>query len=158
MSSKVSFELNGRSVALDGGDERTLLWALRTDTDLTGAKYGCGEAICGACTVLVDGKATRACVTPLADVAGKRVTTIEGLAQGGKLHPLQEAFIEHGAFQCGYCTPGMVLTAHDFLTDHPHPSEAEIIARLEHNLCRCGAHQRIVAAVSAAAKKMGGKA
>lgn len=156
--SKVSFELNGKKVALEGGGERMLLWALRTDTDLTGTKYGCGEAICGACTVLVDGKATRSCLTPLSDVAGRRVTTIEGLAEGGKLHPLQEAFIEHGAFQCGYCTSGMLLTAHDFLKQHPAPSEAEIVERLEHNLCRCGAHQRIVAAVADAAKKMGGKA
>jgi len=130
---------------------------LRTALELTGAKYGCGEGLCGACTVLVDGKAVRSCLTPLKRVAGREVVTIEGLAQGGKLHPLQQAFIDHGAFQCGYCTPGMLLAAQALLKANPGPSRDEIAAHMEHNLCRCGAHQRIVDAVESASRQPGGR-
>ncbi len=157
MAQMVKFQLNGETVSLDAEDNRTLLWALRTDAGVTGPKYGCGEGLCGACTVLVDGKAVRSCSLPLAGVAGKNVTTIEGLARNGSLHPLQQAFIDHGAFQCGYCTSGMILTAHAFLQEIPHPSRAQIIAGLEQNLCRCGAHLHIVDAVEAASKANGAR-
>lgn len=152
MTEKIRFRLNGKDVALNDGDNRTLLWALRTDADVTGPKYGCGEGFCGACTVLVEGNAVRSCSYPLRAVAGKSVVTIEGLAQNGTLHPLQQAFIDHGAFQCGYCTSGMILTAHAFLKQTPHPTRREIAENLEHNFCRCGAYNRILAAVEAAAK------
>lgn len=155
MASGIRFGLNGRHVGLDVDHDRTLLSILRTDLELTGAKYGCGQGLCGACTVLVDGKATRACSTPLHAVAGKEVVTIEGLASGERLHPLQQAFIDHGAFQCGYCTPGMLLSAHALLRETPKPSRAAIVAHLERNLCRCGAHQRIVAAIEAASRALG---
>lgn len=157
MSQVIRFNLNGKPVSLAAGNNRVLLWALRTDAGVTGPKYGCGEGFCGACTALVDGKPVRSCSFPLGDVAGKNVTTIEGLAQNGVLHPLQQAFIDHGAFQCGYCTSGMLLTAYALLKDKPRPSRDDIIAGLDQNLCRCGAHQRIVAAVQAAATQMGGR-
>jgi aerobic-type carbon monoxide dehydrogenase small subunit (CoxS/CutS family) len=157
MKAPIAFRLNGHPATLDTDDSRKLLWVLRTDLGLTGAKYGCGAGICGACTVLVDGNATRACITPLSAVRGREVTTIEGLAPEGALHPLQEAFLEHGGFQCGYCTSGMILTAAAFLREHPAPSREAVAARLEHNLCRCGAHPRILAAVEAAAQAKGGK-
>ena len=147
----IQFDLNGRSVRIDTDDERTLLWVLRTDFALTGTKYGCGQGFCGACSVLVEGKAVRACLTALKDVAGKDVLTIEGLARKGELHPLQQAFIDHGAFQCGYCTAGMLLSAVALLRATPNPSRDAIVAHLEHNLCRCGAHQRIIAAVESMA-------
>jgi aerobic-type carbon monoxide dehydrogenase small subunit (CoxS/CutS family) len=157
MKNSIQFGLNGRPVRLDTEEDRTLLWVLRTDLELTGAKYGCGEGICGACTVIVDGRAMRACKTPLKQVAGKEVMTIEGLARNGKLHPLQQAFIDHGALQCGFCTSGMLLTAYAFLRRNPRPSRDEIVAQMEHTLCRCGAHQRIVEAIETAALQMGGQ-
>lgn len=147
----IRFGLNGRSVDIDTDEERTLLWVLRTDFALTGTKYGCGQGFCGACSVLVEGKAVRSCVTALKDVVGKDVLTIEGLAHKGELHPLQQAFIDHGAFQCGYCTAGMLLAAEALLRATPNPSRDAIVAHLEHNLCRCGAHQRIVAAIESVA-------
>ncbi|MGO9037091.1 MAG: (2Fe-2S)-binding protein [Steroidobacteraceae bacterium] len=147
----IEFELNGRRVALHTDEQRTLLWVLRTDFALTGAKYGCGQGHCGACTVILNGEAVRSCLTPLKDVEGKQVLTIEGLARSGKLHPLQQAFIDHGAFQCGFCTSGMLLSAEALLRATPNPSRDAIVAHLERNLCRCGAHQRIVAAVQSAA-------
>ena len=157
MKSSVQFRLNGRPTALDTDDSRKLLWVLRTDLGLTGAKYGCG-----ACTVLIDGKPVRSCVTPLSAARDREVTTIEGLERDGALHPVQQAFLEHGGFQCGYCTPGMILTAASFLQENPAPSREAISARLEHNLCRCGAHTRILDAVEAAshtatAQAKGGK-
>ena len=158
MSSPIRFRLNGRPTSLDTDDDRKLLWVLRTDLGLTGAKYGCGIGACGACTVLVDGKAVRSCVTPLKAVRDREVTTIEGLARDGALHPLQQAFLEHGGYQCGYCTPGMILTASALLREDPSPSREEVAARLEHNLCRCGAHTRILDAVAAASQVKGGKA
>ena len=147
----IRFGLNGRSVDIDTDEERTLLWVLRTDFALTGTKYGCGQGFCGACSVLVEGKAVRSCVTALKDVVGKDVLTIEGLAHKGELHPLQQAFIDHGAFQCGYCTAGMLLAAEALLRATPNPSRDAIVAHLEDNLCRCGAHQRIVAAIESVA-------
>jgi aerobic-type carbon monoxide dehydrogenase small subunit (CoxS/CutS family) len=151
----IRFGLNGRSVDIDTDEERTLLWVLRTDFALTGTKYGCGQGFCGACSVLVGGKAVRSCVIALKDVVGKDVLTIEGLAHKGELHPLQQAFIDHGAFQCGYCTAGMLLSAVALLRATPNPSRDAIVAHLEHNLCRCGAHQRIIAAVESVAGQKG---
>jgi aerobic-type carbon monoxide dehydrogenase small subunit (CoxS/CutS family) len=156
MALTIQFKLNGKPVSLNAENNKTLLWALRTDLEVTGPKYGCGEGFCGACTVLVDDKHVRSCRSPLTEVAGKNVVTIEGLAKNGVLHPLQQTFIDHGAFQCGYCTSGMLLSAYALLLETPHPSREDIIARLEHNLCRCGAQLRIVAAVEAASKLMGG--
>jgi nicotinate dehydrogenase subunit A len=154
---KIGFNLNGRDVTLDTDDKRTLLWVLRTEFVLTGTKYGCGEGYCGACTVIVEGRAVRSCVTPLGNVADKAVLTIEGLARNGELHPLQQAFIDHGAFQCGYCTSGMLLQAAAFLREVPHPLREAIISHMNGSLCRCGAHQRIVAAIESAAQRMSGQ-
>jgi len=156
MTSVLRFHLNGEPVSLEVEPERALLWVLRGELGLTGTKYGCGEVLCGSCTVLVDGAAVHACRTPAAEVAGKRVTTIEGLAAGDRLHPLQEAFVEHGALQCGYCTPGMILAAHALLAEHPRATRQQILDGLEGHLCRCGAHQRIVAAVEQVAAGKGG--
>jgi aerobic-type carbon monoxide dehydrogenase small subunit (CoxS/CutS family) len=152
MKAPLRFRLNGHPTSLDTDDSRKLLWVLRTDLGLTGAKYGCGAGACGACTVLLDGKAVRSCITPVSAARDRDVTTIEGLAQGDTLHPLQEAFVEHGGFQCGYCTSGMILTAAAFLRENPAPGREAIAARLEHNFCRCGAHTRILDAVEAVAQ------
>lgn len=151
MKRPIEIRVNGVPRSLETDDERSLLWVLRTDLELTGVKYGCGEGHCNACTVLVDGRAVRACLTTLGQVARKDVLTIEGLARDGRLHPLQQAFIDHGAFQCGYCTPGMLLAAVALLRDVPRPTQAQIVARLNPHLCRCGAHQRIVAAIESVA-------
>ena len=156
MNRTLRFRLNGRPAALDIDDESSLLWALRTELELTGTKYGCGEGLCGACTVILDGKAVRSCTTPVKAVSGKEVLTVEGLARGTTLSPLQQAFIDHGALQCGYCTPGMLLSAYVLLRRNPKPSRDEIAAHMEHNLCRCGAHQRIIDAVESAGRQMGG--
>jgi len=156
MTETIRFRLNGKPIALETDGARKLLWALRTDLELTGTKYGCGEGLCGACTVIVDGNAVRSCLTPLAAVQGKEVITIEGLARDGKLHPLQEAFAEHGGFQCGYCTPGMILNAYGLLLANPHATREEILQGMEMNLCRCGAHQRIAAAIETVAGGQGG--
>jgi aerobic-type carbon monoxide dehydrogenase small subunit (CoxS/CutS family) len=148
----IDFKLNGRPVTLEADEERMLLWVLRTDLALTGVKYGCGEGLCGACTVLVNGEALLSCQIPVKDINGAEVITIEGLAQNGKLHPIQQAFVDHDALQCGFCTPGMILKAHSFLTENPQPARDEIIAAMDDNLCRCGSHNRIVQAVQTAAK------
>ena len=158
MKELVKFTLNGKPVELNLDSERMLLWVLRVDLALTGTKYGCGAARCGSCTVLVDGVAVRSCQTPLADVQGKNVVTIEGLAHNGDLHPLQKAFMENDALQCGYCTPGMIMNAYALLKRSPNPSETEILSGMEGNLCRCGAHKRIVAAIQSAARNMKGGA
>ena len=158
MEDSVHFTLNGKPVTVTTDSDRPLLWILRSDLDMTGTKYGCGEGICGACTVLVDDEAVRSCQTALKEVGGKRVTTIEGLAVNGALHPLQKAFVEHDALQCGYCTPGMILNACSLLKKTPHPNAAQIADGMENNLCRCGAHMRIVSAIRTAAEEMeGGK-
>jgi aerobic-type carbon monoxide dehydrogenase small subunit (CoxS/CutS family) len=156
MKETIGFTLNGKGVSLDVDPSRALLWVLRYDLGLTGAKYGCGEGLCGACTVLVDKKAVRSCLLEVKAVAGKKVTTIEGLAKNGKLHPLQEAFVEQDALQCGYCTPGMIMNAYSLLLNTPQPSRSQIIEHMEGNLCRCGAHRRIVQAIEVAARDMGG--
>jgi carbon-monoxide dehydrogenase small subunit len=152
----LSFTLNGKPVSAQVDADRMLLWVLRTDLELTGTKFGCGTGACGACTVLVDNKAVRSCVFPARNAEGKEVTTIEGLANNGKLHPLQEAFVEHDALQCGYCTPGMIMNAYGLLLRNPEPTREEIIQGMEYNLCRCGAHVRIIQAIESAAKTMKG--
>jgi len=151
MNQTIRFTLNGRPVTLDSVADRTLLWALRTDFELTGTKYGCGVGLCGSCTVLVDGRAVRSCSTTLQSVQGKAVTTIEGLATGDRLHPLQQAFYEHGGYQCGYCTPGMIMNAAGLLNENPRPSRDEIVRGMEGNLCRCSAYRRIIEAIEAVA-------
>ncbi|HZF13161.1 MAG TPA: (2Fe-2S)-binding protein [Thermoanaerobaculia bacterium] len=155
MPAPIRFRLNGRPTSLETDDGRALLWVLRTDLGLTGAKYGCGAGACGACTVLVDGRAVRSCITPVSVVRDREVTTIEGLAHEGTLHPLQAAFVEHNGFQCGYCTSGMILSAAALLRETPAPSRETIAARLEFNLCRCGAHTRILDAVETVASAKG---
>jgi nicotinate dehydrogenase subunit A len=150
----IHFKLNGKPVTLEADGERMLLWALRTDLALTGAKYGCGEGLCGACTVLINGEAALSCQTLLKDVNGAAVVTIEGLAQNGNLHPIQQAFIDQDALQCGFCTPGMIMKAHSFLAENPEPTRDEIIAAMDDNLCRCGSYNRIIQAVQSAAKRI----
>jgi aerobic-type carbon monoxide dehydrogenase small subunit (CoxS/CutS family) len=156
MQKTIHFKLNGQPKTLEIGRDRMLLWVLRTDFGLTGTKFGCGEGFCGACTVLVNNEAVRSCQLPVADINGKEIITIEGLAANGKLHSLQAAFVEHDALQCGYCTPGMILTAYSLLLKNPHPTRSDIIKGLEENLCRCGAHTRIVQAIETAAQNMTG--
>ena len=155
MKTSIQFQLNGQPAALNTDDDRMLLWVLRTEIGLTGTKYGCGEGLCGACTVTVDGNAVRSCRTPIRIVAGKAVVTIEGLARDGKLHPLQQAFVDHGAFQCGFCTSGMLMSASAFLRETPKPSREAVVAHMDRNLCRCGAHQRVVEAIEAVARQPG---
>jgi nicotinate dehydrogenase subunit A len=145
------FGLNGKDVSLDVDEQTSLLEVLRNDFELNGPKFGCGLAQCGACAVLVDGKVLRACVAPLSSVAGKSVTTLEGLGSASNPHPLQQAFIDEQALQCGYCTSGMIITAAALLATNPSPSSDEIKAALNGHLCRCGAHPRIVNAVARAA-------
>ena len=154
MTSSVSFRLNGQPVQIEVAPDRTLLWVLRTELGKTGTKYGCGISQCGACTVLVNQKAVRSCSVPVKSVEGKELVTIEGLATGDELHPIQKAFMEHDALQCGFCTPGMILTAYAFLRKRPNPTREEVIAGMDQNLCRCGAHVRIVEAVLSAAAVM----
>jgi aerobic-type carbon monoxide dehydrogenase small subunit (CoxS/CutS family) len=154
MKTLIRFGLNGRPTTLDTDDERMLLWVLRTDLELTGTKYGCGTGLCGACTVMVGGNAVRSCLTRLRQVKNQQVLTIEGLARDGRLQPLQQAFIDHGAVQCGYCTSGMLMNAHALLLKDQKPSHAAIVAGMEHHLCRCGAHQRIVRAIESASRQM----
>ncbi len=149
--------VNGAQRHINADPERTLLSVLRDDLDLTGTKYGCGEGQCAACTVLIDGQATKSCLTKVGTVAAKRIVTIEGLAPEGKLHPVQEAFLEADAMQCGYCTPGMILGAVALLERTPHPSDAEIVSGMNGHICRCGTYPRVVSAVRAAAKQ-GGRA
>ncbi len=156
MAQSTSFNLNGKAVRVTADPDRMLVWVLRENLGLTGTKVGCGAGLCGACTVLVDDEPVFSCSTALSEVAGKSVLTIEGLAKDGALHPVQRAFQEHHAFQCGYCTPGMVLNAYALLKKKPRATRAEILEHLEGNLCRCGSHVRILAAVEAAGKELGG--
>jgi aerobic-type carbon monoxide dehydrogenase small subunit (CoxS/CutS family) len=152
MGQLISLSVNGRVRQVEGPGDLPLLTALREQFGLTGAKYGCGEGQCGACTVLLNGRAVRSCLTAVKAAAGKTIRTIEGLEQDGKLHPLQEAFLATGAMQCGYCTPGMILSGVALLERTPSPGEAEIKHALEGNLCRCGTYPRIVEAVRLAAQ------
>ncbi len=156
MEKSIRFVLNGTPTVVRTDGDRTLLWVLRTDLGLTGAKYGCGEGLCGACTVIVDGKAVRSCSVPVASVDGTEVLTIEGLGRDGTLHPLQRAFAEHGGFQCGYCTPGMIMNAWALLRANPDATREEIVRGMDDNLCRCGAHTRILDAVEAVARRREG--
>ena len=158
MEKSVSFTLNGKDVSFEVDEERSLLWVLRTDLNLTGTKFGCGEGWCRVCNVLVDGKVRASCQTQVKEVVGRRVVTIEGLAKDGKLHPLQEAFIKHDALQCGFCTTGMIIRAAGLLSENPEPTRREIIDGMNGNLCRCGAHVRIIEAIETAAKEMKGRA
>lgn len=154
----IAFQLNGKKTEVDIDPSKTLLWAIRDHFGLTGTKFGCGSGFCGSCTVLVDNEPVRSCQMAVSEVEGKNVVTIEGLAIDGKLHPVQKAFVEHDALQCGYCTPGMIMNATGLLLKNPDMSDDEIKAGMEDNLCRCGAHVHIVEAVKTAAKEMkGGK-
>jgi aerobic-type carbon monoxide dehydrogenase small subunit (CoxS/CutS family) len=153
----VSFSVNGKPVRLETDEKRTLLWVLRSDLGLTGTKYGCGTGLCGSCTVVLEGKAVQSCRLPLSLVAGKRVTTIEGLAQDGRLHPLQQAFVDKGGLQCGYCTPGVIMSAYGLLLNDPRPSRKAVIDALEGNICRCSAYKRILEAVESVAAAEGGR-
>ena len=157
MKETIQFKLNGEPLELTVDSDRLLLWVLRADLGLTGTKYGCGESHCGACTVLVGDDAVRSCQVAVKEVRGKEVITIEGLAPNGDLHPLQKAFMEHDALQCGFCTPGMILSAYSLLRKNPRPSDAEIMEGMDDNLCRCGAHSRIVRAIQAASEVMKGR-
>ena len=158
MEEKIRFNLNGKKTEIITEPNQTLLWVLRNQMGLTGTKFGCGTGFCGACTVLINREPARSCMLPVSDVTGKEVITIEGLSHNGKLHPVQKAFIDHDALQCGYCTPGMIMTATGMLMKNASLTRQEIINGLEDNLCRCGAHTRIIDAVETAAKEMkGGK-
>jgi aerobic-type carbon monoxide dehydrogenase small subunit (CoxS/CutS family) len=158
MPAITELHVNGGRKVVEADPDRSLLSVLRDDLGLTGAKYGCGEGQCGACTVILDGRRVRSCVTKVAAADGKPVRTIEGLAHGDKLHPLQEAFLEAGALQCGYCTPGMILSALTLLEENPTPTRDEIARGMNGTICRCGAYQRIITAVEQAAKVMKGGA
>lgn len=154
----MSFILNGKKTEVLIDTSQTLLWVLRNHFGLTGTKYGCGNGFCGACTVLIDNEPVRSCQLAVGDVAGKNVITIEGLEKRGRLHPVQKAFIENEALQCGFCTPGMILTAVGLLARNPSPTRQQIIDGMEDNLCRCGSHNRIIDAIEGASKEMkGGK-
>jgi aerobic-type carbon monoxide dehydrogenase small subunit (CoxS/CutS family) len=158
MIEAIQFKLNGETVRLRVDGERMLLWVLRTDLGLTGTKYGCGEEQCGACTVLVNGEAVLSCQMPVKQVTGKEVVTIEGFGGSAGLHPLQKAFVEHDALQCGFCTSGMILKAHSLLLKTPLPTREQIIQAMDQNLCRCGSYPRVIQAIEAASKEMkGGK-
>jgi aerobic-type carbon monoxide dehydrogenase small subunit (CoxS/CutS family) len=158
MEETIHFSLNGKKTELRIDPSQTLLWVLRNNLELTGTKFGCGTGFCGACTVLVDNEPVRSCSMSVGDVAGKKIVTIEGLEKQGKLHPVQRAFIEHDALQCGYCTPGMIMTVTGLLIKNPSPTRQEIIDGLENSYCRCSAHVRIIEAVQTAALEMrGGK-
>jgi aerobic-type carbon monoxide dehydrogenase small subunit (CoxS/CutS family) len=157
MARVTELHVNGSKRRIDADAERTLLSVLRDDLDLTGTKYGCGEGQCAACTVLIDGIATRSCLAKVGAAAGKQITTIEGLASGNSLHPVQQAFLDHDALQCGYCTPGMILGAVSLLRKTPNPTEQEITTGMNGHICRCGTYPRVVAAIRQAARK-GGRA
>ncbi len=147
-----AINVNGADLPVDTDPRKPLLWVLRDDLDLTGSHYGCGEGQCGACTVLVDGTPRRSCITAVGDIAGRTITTIEGLAQDGRLHPLQQAFLREEALQCGYCTSGMIMSGVALLRRDASPSRGEIVRRMEGHVCRCGVYQRIVAAIRTVAE------
>jgi aerobic-type carbon monoxide dehydrogenase small subunit (CoxS/CutS family) len=147
----IHLSVNGHSYTVDVEPQTSLLSVLREHLDLTGSKYGCGEGQCGACTVLIDGKSQRSCITKVGLVAQKQITTIEGLAQGDQLHPVQQAFLDEQAMQCAYCTPGMIMSAVSLLNQNRHPTQSEIIAYMDGNICRCGTYSRVVKAIQRAA-------
>lgn len=156
MEETIRFELNGKKTEIQLDPKLTLLWVLRNHLGLTGTKYGCGMGFCGACTVIINNEAVRSCSLPVGDVAGKKVITIEGLSTDGKLHPMQQAFVDNDAMQCGYCTSGMIMNAVALLLKNPKPAHQDIINGMEDNLCRCGAHVRIIKAVEDAVVEMKG--
>jgi aerobic-type carbon monoxide dehydrogenase small subunit (CoxS/CutS family) len=157
MAKITELHVNERMLQVDADAERSLLSVLRDDLELTGAKYGCGEGQCGACTVLIDGTPTHSCLTPVGKVGQKKITTIEGLERDGRLHPVQQAFLEIGAMQCAYCTSGMIMAGVALLKRTPNPSDTEIIRSMEGKICRCGTYPRIIAAIKrAASMKEGG--
>ncbi len=153
MNQSIEFRVNGKKAQLSVGGNQTLLELLRDQLDLTGTKRGCDSGDCGACTVLVDGQPVNACLVLAAEVAGSDITTIEGLEQDDKLHPLQQAFVDYNAVQCGFCTPGMILMASALLDENPHPTEEDIRQYLQGNLCRCTGYGKIVEAIQAAVKR-----
>ena len=158
MEETIKFQLNGKKTEAQIDPTQTLLWVLRNHFGLTGTKFGCGMGFCGACTVLIDNEPVRSCQLSVGEAAGKNIVTVEGLAVDGKLHPIQKAFVEHDALQCGFCTPGMIMNAAGLLIKNPSPSVLQIKEGMENNLCRCGAHMRIIEAVQTASKEMkGGK-
>lgn len=156
MEKTINFQLNGKKTEVLIDPSLTLLWVLRNQFGLTGTKFGCGMGFCGSCTILIDNEAVRSCQLSVGDVEGKKVVTIEGLAVGDKLHPVQKAFVEHDALQCGFCTPGMIMNATGLLIKNPSPSIQQIKDGMEDNLCRCGAHVRIIDAIQTASKEMKG--
>jgi aerobic-type carbon monoxide dehydrogenase small subunit (CoxS/CutS family) len=150
----VQLELNGKSVSVNAHENEPLLWVIRQQLGLTGTKFGCGSGFCGSCTVIMNGEAVRSCTLPAVDAAGSTVLTIEGLSNNGKLHPLQEEFVKNDALQCGFCTPGMIMNAYGLLLQNPEPTREEVVIAMDENLCRCGAHGRIIKAIQNAGKKM----
>jgi aerobic-type carbon monoxide dehydrogenase small subunit (CoxS/CutS family) len=150
----LKLNVNGRKHDVESSPDRMLLYVLREDLDLTGTKYGCGEGQCGACTVLVENSVVRSCMTPVGSVTGKAITTIEGLEKSGELHPVQKAFLDADAFQCGYCTSGMIMSAVALLEKHASPDHSEIVAAMDGNICRCGTYSRIIKAVQLASKEL----
>jgi aerobic-type carbon monoxide dehydrogenase small subunit (CoxS/CutS family) len=152
MAGSFKLRINGAERSIQADPDDSLLNVLRDRLELTGPKYGCGEGQCGACTVLIDGKARRSCITPVSAVGSAQVLTIEGLETNGRLHPVQQAFLDEGAFQCAYCTSGVIMTGVSFLKDHPKPTEGEIVHALNGNVCRCGTYPRIMAAMQKAAR------
>jgi aerobic-type carbon monoxide dehydrogenase small subunit (CoxS/CutS family) len=158
MARITALTVNGKKLTVNVDSQTSLLSVLRNDLDLTGTKYGCGEAQCGACTVLVDGQQTRSCVTPVGKVANKPITTIEGLEKDGQLHPVQEAFLKADAMQCGYCTPGMIMASVALLSKTARPTRDEIVRHMDRNVCRCGTYLRIIAAIQMASGQKGGAA
>ncbi len=157
MARVTELRINGSNRRIDADDRRTLLGVLRDDLDLTGAKYGCGEGRCGACTVLVDDEPARSCLVRVGAVSGKSITTIEGLERDGELHPLQRAFLDADALQCGYCTPGMIMAGVGLLAKHPRPDDREIVEAMDGNVCRCGTYPRVLAAIRSASEAMSTK-
>ena len=156
MIKNIRFTLNSKPVDIQVDEERSLLWVLRTELNLTGTKFGCGEGVCGACTVLVDDEAVPSCQITIGYASGREIKTIEGLEEGGQLHPIQKAFIKHDALQCGFCTPGMILRAYSLLMSNPQPTLDQIISEMDENLCRCGAHVRIIQAIQTASAELQG--
>ena len=158
MANVTALTVNGKKLTVNVDSQTSLLSVLRNDLDLTGTKYGCGEAQCGACTVLIDGQQTRSCVTPVGKVVNKQITTIEGLEKDGQLHPVQEAFLQADAMQCGYCTPGMIMASVALLNKNSRPTREQIVQHMDRNICRCGTYLRIIAAIQMASGQKGGAA